>query len=71
MFRFLFSILLFSHLHHFGVIAPEVKIWVTGHRGLVGSAAVRRLNAAGYHNMIVRTQEQLHPMRYGGCPGFF
>ena len=32
----------------------DAKIYVAGHRGLVGSAIVRRLVADGYTNIIVR-----------------
>ncbi len=35
------------------------KIFVTGHRGMVGSAIVRRLQAAGYANIITRTHAEL------------
>lgn len=35
------------------------KIYVAGHRGLVGSAIVRRLEADGYSNLIVRTSSEL------------
>jgi GDP-L-fucose synthase len=38
---------------------PESRIYVAGHRGLVGSAIVRRLRAAGYANIIARTHEEL------------
>jgi GDP-L-fucose synthase len=37
----------------------NARIFVAGHRGLVGSALVRRLNAAGYHNLILRTHAEL------------
>ncbi|HEX6041627.1 GDP-L-fucose synthase [Longimicrobium sp.] len=37
----------------------ESKIYVAGHRGLVGSALVRRLEALGYNNLVYRTREQL------------
>ncbi len=37
---------------------PESRIYVAGHRGLVGSAIVRRLEQAGYRNIIVRTHVQ-------------
>jgi GDP-L-fucose synthase len=33
-------------------------IYVAGHRGMVGSAIVRRLHAAGYSDVITRTREQ-------------
>lgn len=35
------------------------KIYVAGHRGLVGSAIVRNLEAKGYENIIGRTHEEL------------
>jgi GDP-L-fucose synthase len=37
----------------------EKKIYVAGHRGMVGSAIVSQLNAAGYQNVVVRTHAQL------------
>ncbi len=35
------------------------KIYVAGHRGMVGSALVRCLLAKGYHNLLTRTREEL------------
>ena len=35
------------------------KIFVAGHRGMVGSAIVRRLQAAGYANLLTRTRDDL------------
>ena len=37
----------------------EAKIYVAGHRGMVGSAIVRELNRQGYKNIIVRTHSEL------------
>ena len=37
----------------------DAKIYVAGHRGMVGSAIVRRLSAAGYTNIVVRDRQQL------------
>jgi len=37
----------------------EQKIYVAGHRGMVGSAIVRHLDAKGYKNIISRTHAQL------------
>ena len=35
------------------------KIYVAGHRGLVGSAIVRNLESKGYKNIIYRTSKEL------------
>jgi GDP-L-fucose synthase len=37
----------------------QAKIYVAGHRGMVGSAIVRGLNRLGYFNVIVRTSAEL------------
>ncbi len=40
-------------------IPKEAKIYVAGHRGLVGSAIVKALTAKGYTNIVKRTHEEL------------
>jgi GDP-L-fucose synthase len=35
------------------------KIYVAGHRGMVGSAIVRNLQAKGYSNIVTRTHAEL------------
>jgi GDP-L-fucose synthase len=35
------------------------KIYVAGHRGMVGSAIVRKLEEAGYNNLLLRTSSEL------------
>jgi hypothetical protein len=40
-------------------IHEGARIYVAGHRGLVGSALLRTLNAHGYHNVVVRTHREL------------
>ncbi len=35
------------------------KIYIAGHRGLVGSALVRKLKQEGYDNLILKTREEL------------
>ena len=37
----------------------DARIYVAGHRGLVGSAIVRRLQAAGHQNPLLRTHAEL------------
>jgi GDP-L-fucose synthase len=38
---------------------PDSRIYVAGHRGLVGSAICRRLRDAGYHTPLLRTRDQV------------
>jgi GDP-L-fucose synthase len=38
---------------------PDSRIYVAGHRGLAGSALVRRLQAKGYRNILTRTHAEL------------
>ena len=40
-------------------MSPDTRIYVAGHRGLAGSALVRRLRAKGYRNLITRTHAEL------------
>lgn len=40
-------------------ITKSSKIYVAGHRGMVGSAIVRRLQSAGYNNLVTRTHAEL------------
>jgi GDP-L-fucose synthase len=37
----------------------DARIFVAGHRGMVGSALLRRLRAGGYTNLLVRTRAEL------------
>jgi len=39
------------------------RIYVAGHRGLVGTAILRRLQAEGYSNLVVRSRQELDLMR--------
>lgn len=49
----------------------ESKIYVAGHRGLVGSAILRRLESEGYSNVIVRTSKELDLRRQADVEAFF
>ena len=37
----------------------HARIFVAGHRGLVGSAVLRRLSDGGYDNIVTATRQQL------------
>src|SRR6516164_11605677 len=50
---------------------PEASIFVAGHRGLVGSALVRRLHAAGFENLLLRERGELDLTDQGAVAGFF
>jgi len=47
------------------------KIYIAGHRGLVGSAIVRRLKYSGYDNLVFRSYEELDLERQEGVEAFF
>jgi len=40
-------------------IPRDVRVLVTGHRGLVGSAVLRRLETAGFTNVVTASRDQL------------
>lgn len=47
------------------------KIFIAGHRGLVGSAIVRRLEKDGFTNLILRNREQLDLLQQHSVREFF
>ncbi|WP_099470057.1 GDP-L-fucose synthase family protein [Konateibacter massiliensis] len=47
------------------------KIFVAGHRGMVGSAIVRGLQANGYENIVTRTRAELNLLRQDEVEKFF
>ncbi len=49
----------------------DSKIYVAGHRGLVGSAIERNLRAKGYNNIITRTHAQLDLTNQSATAEFF
>ena len=49
----------------------QSKIYVAGHRGMVGSAIVRNLKDKGYTNLIGKTSKELELMRQNEVEKFF
>jgi GDP-L-fucose synthase len=47
------------------------KIYIAGHRGMVGSAIMRYLNASGYNNIVVRTSGELDLRDANAVHSFF
>jgi len=47
------------------------KIYVAGHRGMVGSAIVRKLQAEGYNNFVLRTSTELDLRNQPAVESFF
>ena len=52
-------------------ISDHAKIYVAGHRGLVGSALVRALRAHGYSNLILRSHADLDLLDQAATARFF
>ncbi len=50
---------------------PASRIYVAGHRGLVGSAIVRALQAQGFNNHVLRTHAELDLCDQHAVAGFF
>lgn len=47
------------------------KIYIAGHRGMVGSAVVRRLESEGYQNLVYRTSSELDLKNQSAVNQFF
>lgn len=52
-------------------IDKQAKIFVAGHRGMVGSALVRALKRSGYGNLIMRTSSELDLRDQAAVHAFF
>ena len=49
----------------------NTKIFVAGHRGMAGSAVVRRLEAEGFEGIVVRTRAEVDLLNRGAVRDFF
>lgn len=58
-------------MHSEDILTPESRIYLAGHRGLVGSALLRHLEGAGYSNLITRTSGELDLTRQADVEDFF
>ncbi len=52
-------------------LSSSSKIYVAGHRGLVGSAVVRAFLLKGYQSLLVRTHDELDLTNQAAVHGFF
>src|SRR4051812_44578716 len=52
-------------------MSPDSKIYVAGHRGLAGSAIMRRLRARGYRNLVTRPHAELDLVDQQAARHFF
>ena len=52
-------------------VQPGSKIYVAGHRGMVGSAIVRRLQTDGFDNLVLRTHAELDLTEQAAVDAFF
>jgi GDP-L-fucose synthase len=53
------------------MMEKDSKIYVAGHRGMVGSAIVRELKRQGYNNLVLRTHSELDLCRQDQVEAFF
>jgi GDP-L-fucose synthase len=60
-------------IHQFSFLIMDInsKIYIAGHRGMVGSAIHRRLQAAGFTNFVTRTSAQLDLRNQQAVADFF
>ena len=49
----------------------DSKIYVAGHRGLVGSSIVRVLESQGYTNIVTKTRQELNLFKQQEVEDFF
>ena len=49
----------------------DARIYVAGHRGMVGRAVVRALTARGHGNLLLRTREELDLLDQSAVHRFF
>ena len=58
-------------IHNLRPLEKNSKIYVAGHRGLAGSAIVRKLKKEGYDNLLLRTSSELDLRNQQAVQSFF
>lgn len=53
------------------MISKDSKIYIAGHRGMLGSALIRFLESEGYNNLLLRTRSDLDLKRQDAVETFF
>ena len=72
--RYIYSIILgiiVFTIPIFGAIPKNAKIYVSGHRGLVGSALVKKLRTDGFTNILLKTSKELDLRDQAAVETFF
>ena len=64
-------VMLFVIIMSKNVLNHNSKIYISGHRGMVGSAIVRKLESAGYSNLLTRTHAELDLTNQNAVNDFF
>jgi GDP-L-fucose synthase len=54
-----------------GTMNPQSRIFIAGHRGMVGSALVREFEANGYRNLVTRGRDELDLLDQRAVRAFF
>ncbi|MDH4229804.1 MAG: GDP-L-fucose synthase [Nitrospirota bacterium] len=52
-------------------LSPSVRVFVAGHRGMVGAALVRRLSAAGFKHILTHSRTELDLTNQAAVDAFF
>lgn len=53
------------------LLSPETRIYVAGHRGMVGSAIIQRLSAEGFSNIVTRSRAEVDLIEQHNVRDFF